>query len=1771
MFCRGRHSTEGEARSVLAVVPACDAPADSLDRLHHEYELKEVLDSSWAARPLELVERPEAPERQRGPLLLLDDPGGEFLERLLGQPIPAEPFLRLALGLTRAIRKLRQQGLIHKNITPAHVLVDQASGAAWLTGFGIATRLPRERTLPGPPELIAGTLAYMAPEQTGRMNRSIDARSDLYALGVIFYRMLTGCLPFTASDPMEWVHCHIAREPAQPRALVPTIPTPLSAIVMKLLAKSVEERYQTAAGLENDLERCLAEWGAHGRIEAFPLGDHDTPDRLLIPEKLYGREREIGTLLAAFDRVVKTGRPELVLVSGYSGIGKSSVVNELHKVLVPPRGLFASGKFDQYTRGIPYATLAQAFRRLIDPLLGKSDAELARWREALREALGESGGLMANLVPELELILGAQPRVEALEPQQAKARFQLVFRRFLGVFARPEHPLALFLDDLQWLDAATLDLLEALLTQGDVRHLLIIGAYRDNEVDAAHPLRRKLAAIRAARAPMQEITLSPLVPEDLGQLIADALRCKPERARPLAQLVHLKTAGNPFFAIQFLLALAEEGLLSFDHRAARWSWDLTRIHAKGYTDNVVDLMARKLARLPDKTQKALQQLACLGNIARIAPLSLVHGTSEAEVHANLQEAVRQELILRVEDSYKFFHDRIQEAAYALISPDGRAATHLRIGRLLLANTPPEQREERVFEIVSQLNRGADLMDSPEEREQLAELNLIAGKRAKTATAYTAALAYLSAGAALLADDCWQRRYELIFQLELQRAECEFLTAEIAAVEERLTKLERRAANGADRAAVTVLRIDLYTTLDRSEHAVAAGLDYLRQVGVDWPAHPSEEEARREYEQIWPQLGNRTIEELIDLPLMRDPALLGTMDVLIKLKQVAMFTDVNLFSLVIGRAVNFSLKHGNSDASTKAYVALGSIAGPHFGDYKVGFQFGQLGYELVEKRGLKRFLARTYMNFGAQVLPWAKHVRASRDLFHFAFDAANKVGDLSYAAASRSTLITNLLMAGESLPGVQREAETSLAYAQKVRFGIVTDAIASTLGLIRTLRGLTWKFGCFDDEQFDELEFERHLSSTSGRAFAACGYWVRKLQARFFAGDHAAAIEAASRAERLLWTSLSMLEAAEYHFYGALARAACCDRAGAGERQEHLEALAAHLRQLEVWAENCPENFENRAALVVAEIARVEGRTLDAERSYERAIKSADANGFVHNEALANELAGRFFVGRGLERTGFAHLRDARACYALWGAEGKVEQLDRQYPQLALLRARLTPPTSNPALQQLDISTVVRASSAVSSEIELPRLIETLMTIALENAGADRGLLILPQAESYYVEVEAKATRTGVEVMLGRSAVEQAACPASIINYVIRTHKNVILDDGSRPGTEFNDVYLHNGAARSVFCLPLLRRGELGGVLYLENSQATYAFPPERIAVLEVLAAQAAISLEKARLYGELKEREARIRRLVDANIIGVIIWTFDGQIIEANDAFLAITGYSRDDLVSGRVNWVGMTPPEWEDADHQVLEQIKKSGTCLPFEKEYFRKDGSRVPVLVGPALFHGSQNEGVAFILDLTERKEAEKRQQVMVDELNHRVKNTLATVMALSTQTFRTTSSQEAFCEAFEGRLLALSQTHNLLNRSFWRGAGLRDILKQELAPYASTDARSYTLDGIDLKLGPVTAVTLGMAFHELTTNAAKYGALSVAGGKVLVAWSMSHPGRLHVEWRETGGPPVSPPQRRGFGSRLIEQALASDLNGNARLYFPREGVRCSMDIPLDQISAR
>jgi PAS domain S-box-containing protein len=1587
ILVRRRHDGgSADPTTTLALIPASPHPTPfSLGRLTHYYELKDELDASWAVRPIAL-------EREREqPVLVLEDPGGEPLDRLLGAPMEVGRFLLLAIGIAMALGKAHQRDLVHKDLRPANILVNGESGEVRLTGFGTASRLLRERQSPEPLDSISGNLAYMAPEQTGRMNRSIDSRSDLYSLGVTCYQMLTGRLPFTASDAMEWVHCHIARKAVPPGDQLKNLPVPVSAIVMKLLAKAAEDRYQTAAGVEGDLRHCLAAWDSLGRIDEFALGEHDTPDRLLIPEKLYGRAREIELLLASFDRVVRSGTPELVLVSGYSGVGKSSVVNEVHKVLVPPRGLFASGKFDQYKRDIPYATLAQAFQSLVRPLLGKSQAELQEWRVAFQEALGPNGLLIVDLVPELKLIIGEQPPLPDLPLQDAQSRFQLVFRRFIGVFARPEHPLTLFLDDLQWLDAATLDVLGDLLTTPDVHHLLLIGAYRDNEVHPNHPLIRKLEAVRAAGAIVQEIVLAPLTGEDLQRLVADTLRCEVERSTSLARLVHEKTIGNPFFVIQFMSALAEEGCLTFDHSAMRWSWDLRRVQAKGYTDNVVDLITGKLNRLSAPTQNALQLLACIGNAAEYALLATAYAGLGEDFHHDIWEAVRTGLVLRSEGAYRFLHDRVQEAAYSLIPEEARGPAHLRIGRLLASRTEPAEIEGRVFEIVNQLNRASHLITSADERTRVARLNLIAGRRARVSTAYASAIEYLAAGRALLTEEAWERNCELIFDIEFQTAECELLTANMAAAEPRLSMLAERAARVQDVAAVARLRITLYTTLDRSDRAVEMCLEYLRRGGTDWSAQPTRDQVQREYDRIWSQLGSRPIETLMDLPLMADPLALATLDVLTETVTPAGFINENLLLLVICRMVNLSLEHGNSDGSCFAYVWLGKVAGPRFGSYEAGFRFGHVGYELVEKRSLYRFQARTYLCFGHHVVPWTRHIRAGRDFIRRGSEIANRIGDLTFAAYSCNDLIVNLLASGEPLGDAQREAEKGLDFARRARFGLVIDALTPQLCLIRTLRGLSPTFGSFNNAQFDELRFERHLAEDGRLALPECWYWIRKLQARFFAGNYSSALEASLRAQRLLWAIQSYFERTEYEFYTALSRAALWDSATVDERQHHFEVLTAHHKELEEWAANCPENFEARAALVSAEIARIQSRDLEAIRFYEQAIRCARESGFVHSEGVANEVAGRFYLSRGLETNAYAHLRNAIACFALWGADGKVAQLDRLHPRLREELATVSSiATLGTSLAQLDIGTVVKASQAVSREILLDRLVETLMTIALEHAGADRGMLILLRDDGPQIEAEARTEQQAVEVTLRHVAMTADDLPVSIVHTAIRTRQTVILDDARRANPFGDDEYMRRRRPRSVLCLPLVKQAELIGLLYLENNLAAGTFTPQRTTVLELLASQAAISIENARLYSELIS-ENRDRRKAEEALRASEASLAEGQRISH-------TGSWRWNVGTGEVRWsaehfriFGFDPADVRPSystfiervhpeDRLSLEQTIRQavGEREPFQLEYriVLPDGSvKHELSLGrPTVSVSGDLEYSGTVMDITERKQAEE-----------------------------------------------------------------------------------------------------------------------------------------------------------------------------------------------------
>jgi PAS domain S-box-containing protein len=1567
---RGRQNADASAVLAVALAAEYESP-QTLRRLEHEYSLASDLDPAWAAKPLALT-------RHDGQtVLILNDPGGEPLDRVLeqnkDQPLDLKRFLRIAIGMTRAIGQVHRRGLIHKDIKPANVLVDDAAHV-WLTGFGIASQLPDERQVPVAPEIIAGTLAYMAPEQTGRMNRSMDARSDLYSLGVTFYEMLTGRLPFAAADPLEWIHAHIARQPIPPVDCA-AVPEVLSSLILKLLAKNAEERYQTAAGLEFDLRRCLAEWTKLGRIDPFPLGAQDVSEKLLIPENLYGREREIDALLAAFDRVVTDGTVKLVLVSGYSGIGKSSIVNELHKALVPRRGLFAAGKFDQYKRDIPYTTLAQAFQSLIHQILVKSEAEVEAWRAALAEAVGSNGQLVVDLIPEVEFILGRQSPVAELPPQEAHNRFQRVFRRFLGAFATRDHPLALFLDDLQWLDTATLELLESLMTDPDLRYLMLIGAYRDNEVTSSHPLMRTLGVILKAGTRVEEMMLTPLGLEDVRKLVADAVHCERERALPLALLVQQKTGGNPFFAIQFLRSLEEDGLLSFDPVTRAWRWDMNRISAQSYTDNVVDLMAERLKRLSDTTQEALKHLACLGNVTQVARLAAVQGETEEAVHAALRGAVRSGLVFRQENTYKFLHDRIQQAAYSLIPQGHRSEVHLRIGRALLASSTAGEPGEQVFEIANQLNWGAARLQERLEKEEAARLNLRAARRAKTSAAYASARTYFASGTALLDAQDWEIQHELTFSLWLELAACELLCGDMEKADQVIGELLQRAASDVEFADASCLKINLHVLTGEHSLAIDSALACLRLFGIDLPAHPSPERVRAEYDTVQRTLGARTIESLIDLSPMTDPKIQTAMQVLSALSGAATFTDVQLCCLLAARMVNLSIQHGMSGASAYAYACLGAALAPYFHRYSEGYRFGKLACDLVEKHGFTAYDTKVYHAMGLAAF-WTQPLTSVIELRQAATRTATERGDLTFACYGMHQSITYLLTRNDPLDTVWRETQMALDFARKAKFRDVVDLIVSQQRFIASMQGLDATFSAFSDERFDEPAFEAQLAAT-GTPTVRCLHWIRKLKARYLSGDYAEAKAAADKARALLSISSVSLQLFDYFYYAALTVAALFEKASSGQQQEWRELLTTHQEQLREWAETYPPTFADKHELVSAELARIEGRDADAMRLYEQAIQSAREYGFVQNEAVAHDVAAQFYDARGFDSIAHACRRDARRCYNQWGAFGKVRQLDETYPRLREegLPASTTSTIGTPT-RQLDVETVVKASQALSSEIVLPKLIEKLMRIAVEHAGAERGLLILLSGDEPLIEATAVTGQGMVKVTVQPRKITPLDLPQSALQFVIRTREHVVFDDVSVRNLHSEDVYVRQERPRSVLCLPIVKQTQLIGALYLENNLTPRAFTADRVAVLELLASQAAISLENARLYSDLQRSQAYLA---------------EGQ-------RLSLTGSFGRNINSGEIFWSEETYEVFEhnrsvkptlesvvkrihpdDVDHvmRTINRATMDRTGFDLEYRLLRTDGSvKYLHVIARALEPSSDDlEFVGAVTDVTAAKEAEMK----------------------------------------------------------------------------------------------------------------------------------------------------------------------------------------------------
>lgn len=1449
---------------------------DSGKLLEQEFNLLQGLSIVGVPRAIELV------DSSKGPFLVIEDEGGMPLQGF--EPshfLRLDSFFNIAVQLTTILAELHRRDIIHRNINPRGILVNPSTGEVSLVDLSLAIQAKDDSPGTLQPSLLNCILPYASPEQTGRMNRLVDYRSDFYSLGVTFYELLTGRLPFSSSDSLELIHCHLARAPAEPAVVDPEIPEPLSRIIMKLLEKTAEDRYQSALGLRSDLEICARQWEAARFITPFALGQRDVSDRFLIPQKLYGRERDVEQLLQAFERTCQ-GQTAMMLVAGYSGIGKTSLIQELYKPIVRRRGYFISGKFDQVARSTPFSALIEAFRSLVRQVLGESEERLAVWRVRLSQALGANGGVLTEAIPELELIVGKQPPLPVVPPIEALNRFQLVFQNFVGAFARPEHPLVVFLDDLQWADAATLSLLEPLLTSQEIQCLFLMGAYRDNEVDEGHPLMRALRAVEGAGGKPQSVTLGPLDLPDLQQLVGDTLHATPANVEPLTRLVWEKTGGNPFFVRQFLKTLKQEGLIEFDFAQGRWIFRLAAILDAPLTDNVIDLMTQKIQRLSAKTQGALTLASCIGNPFEAGTLAVVSEQTLDQVAGDLREALNEGLILpstrnyhdREESSsslasvgrtFTFLHDRVQQAAYALIPADLKQLVHLTVGRLLLEGSDLEQTKEKLFDVVHHLNLGSGQIADDAERLMLARLNLRAGQMAKSSTAYDAALGYLLKGSSLIGDGDWESDYDLAFALLLGVAECQNLCGDFAEAEQAHDLLLNRARSSLDKARVHSLRIIQYENLSRYADAIASAREALALFGVFFPDTEAEKlrALEAEIEIIRSSLGSREIKELIDLPVMSDPTIRMVMDILTTIWSSGYISgDQVLTRLISATMVRLSLVYGNSEESAYGYATHTITVGPVREDYKSAYEFGCLALSVNERFNDSRRRAKIYQQFHAHANLWRQPLQTCLAYAREATRSGFETGDFTYGVYGAYTETWVAMVITQDLERFVTDYTPNLALFKKLKVASIGDAQTVLLNWAKALQGKTIAPVSLSDDEFDE---NAYLETYRSNPFFKICYAVTKLHLCYVFGEYEKALEAARLGRGIVQHLLGTIWPVVFDFWNGLTLAASYASAEDHERKEYLEEIERARKSFAVLAENCPENYLCQSLLLSAELERISGRHSSALEIFAQAVQYAEERGMIQHQALAYELYARFQLERGQKRIAALFMVEAQTCYTRWGAAAKAEELQQRYPALfdhPARKSRELPSQPRVAAPEgrnqtesgtLDLISVIKAAQVIASELELNKLLEKLIRIAIENAGAQRGSLILEHQGESIVHAEGSVDSAVIRVHDAVPLEQAQHLSQSIVNYVRRTHENVVLEDAKTDDRYGNDPYILQYQPRSVMCLPILNQGRLIGTLYLENNIASGAFTPDRIQICQMLASQAAISLENAWLYDEMKE------------------------------------------------------------------------------------------------------------------------------------------------------------------------------------------------------------------------------------------------------------------------------------------------------------------------------
>jgi len=1520
-----RATFKGNQPIILKILKENYPTPSELTRYKQEYEITRSLNVDNIIKAYDL-------QRYENSLVIsLEDFGGQSLELLLSQSqLSLEDFLTIAIKTTESLAEIHSANIIHKDINPSNIVYNPQTEELKIIDFGISTRLSQEFITVLPPHKLEGTLTYIAPEQTGRMNRGIDYRSDFYSLGVTFYELLTNKLPFETDDPMELVHCHIAQQPLLPHQLITEIPVAVSSIIIKLLAKTPEERYQSAWGIKADLETCLNQLKTQGQIFLFSLGSQDIAEKFNIPKKLYGREQEVTQLLTAFEQVANPPESEsiqgrhpgvgMVLISGYSGIGKSALVHEIHKPITRQRGQFISGKFDQLQRDIPYSAISQAFQDLMRELLSEPDITLQTWKQRILDALGNNGQIIIEVIPELEKIIGQQPVVEQLGATESQNRFNLFFQRFLNIFCKKEHPLVLFIDDLQWADLSSLNLIEQLMSDTDNKYFLVIGAYRDNEVGITHPLTHTLKKINQTKVTVDEIVIYPLTNNHINQLIADTLNCDVEFSKPLSELVAQKTGGNPFFLTQFLESLYQENLLIFNchqpllksrnNRPGYWQWDIEQIKNLSITDNVVDLMVTKIEKLDKTTQQVIKLAACIGNKFNLEILSIVNNKSSIVTAQELLPALYEGLLIPLSNNYniplfcntesllcdssevnvdftsediiyKFLHDRVQQAAYLLIPESDKEFVHLQIGRLLLKNLEKEELQNKIFDVVNQFNQGLNLITEQSEKYELAQLNLQVGQKAKDSTAYEPAIIYLKTALKLLSSDSWTNQYHLTLEIYTETVEVQALNAQFEKADELSAIVIQNAKEVLDTVKVYEIKIQSYYSQLKLEKAIDTALEILAKLGVFIPSSTSQrqEQAVQVKMEIESLLEDKSIAQLADLPTMTNPYKLAAIRLLLGVTSSAIISNPQLYPLVTLTSVNLCIKYGNSPLAASVYVFYGQLLCGFMQDIETGYQYGQLSLNLLNKYNVQEARPMVIHYCYAFTRHWKEPFRnINLNDFEAAIQLGLELGDFEHVAYNAISHCLFSIFSGFNLEEFASKCKTYsqliLKFQQDYTYYYYEACQKMLLNLLNNKQPNYYLLFSNSKQEEEDLIQTWIKNNTQWLLFISC---LSKTFCSYFFKDYTRGLLTVYLSEKYAESSSAYLIYIQHLFYSSLTLLAAYHQVDIEQQKKILQKVKKYQNKIYFFKKFCPKNSANKHALIEAEKARILRRNWQAQKFYEKAIQDAKKYEFIHEEALAYERASEFYFALGRQEIGQLYLRNAHHCYTRWGAKAKVQQLEEEYPQYFVgvtnqgkfKNLSTTISTAGNDGTILDLNTVLKASQAISGEIKQENLLQNLMKIVIENAGAQKGFLILSRQGNWVIEAQGTVDSKQVTV-LQSMPIETVnpdnsipILPTTIINYVARTQENLVLNDAAQEGQFINDPYIIATQSKSILCTPLLNQGQLRGIVYLENDLTTDAFTSERVELLNILSTQAAISIENARLYEQLEDYSHTLEIKVD--------------------------------------------------------------------------------------------------------------------------------------------------------------------------------------------------------------------------------------------------------------------------------------------------------------------